>query len=266
MDAGDGPRRGEPSRITLGDEDESGVIQCSHVGPAEALALFGGIVLLAIVGVPAQAPDAASVIHTVDAAVAARVDRVVAFTDTERYSIYRGGDETHPAAEMTATDAYTKGVGKSYTIVSLSGSSIIQRVGLKPLIDNEEKINLPGKVETSWFVSANYEMSLRPGPPVVVNGRSCHVLDIKAKHKAPNMIDGSMWVDVRDGSLVQIDGVATQSASIYSGPAHMTREYVNVDGFAMATHARAESNSFLFGRTVVTVDYSNYHLQIKPAK
>ena len=31
--------------------------------------------------------------------------------------------------------------------------------------------------------------------------------------------------------------------------------------YPMAMHARAESNSLLFGRTVVTIDYSDYHLQ-----
>lgn len=231
---------------------------------AREIARFSVAVWLAIA--PAQAPDAAAVIRSVDDAVATRVDRVLAFTDTEHYSVFRGSDETHPAAEMTVRDSYKKGIGKTYTILSQSGSSVIQRFGLKPLIDNEEEVNLPGNVENSWFTSANYEMKQRPGGPVQLNGRTCYVLDIKARHKAPNMIDGSMWVDARDGSLVEIDGVATKAASIFSGPAHMTRHYANIDGFAMAMHARAESSSPLFGRTVVTVEYSNYHLQIKGTK
>jgi hypothetical protein len=45
----------------------------------------------------------------------------------------------------------------------------------------------------------------------------------------------------------------------------MTRQYINVNGFAMATHARAVANSFLFGQTVVTIDYSDYHIQLRPA-
>jgi len=35
-------------------------------------------------------------------------------------------------------------------------------------------------------------------------------------------------------------------------------------GYAMATHAHAESSSFLFGRTAVTIDYSDYHFQMRP--
>ena len=234
--------------------------------PIRTIARLATIVSVAIAAAPAQAPDAASIIRQTDDAVAARFNTVLGFTDTEHYAVYRGSDETHPAAEMTVTDNYKKGSGKTYTILSQSGSSIIQRFGLKPLLDNEQEINLPDNVEKSWFTSTNYEMKLRPGGPVQLNGRSCYILDIIAKHKAPNLIDGSMWVDVRDGTLVQIDGTATEAASIFSGPAHMMRQYANINGVSMAMHARAESNSTLFGRTVVTIDYSNYHLQVRAGR
>jgi len=231
--------------------------------PKQTRALARLTVLAIFATAPAQAPDTA-VIRSIDASVVARYNNVLAFTDTEHYSVFRGSDETHPAAEMTVTDNYKRGVGKTYTILSQSGSSLIQRFGLRPLLDNEQKVNLPGNVQKSWFVSANYNMQPRPGGPVQVNGRACLVLDVTAKQKAPNTINGSIWVDARDGSLVQIDGMATQAASALSGAAHMMRQYENVNGFSMAKHARAESDSMLIGRSVVTIDYSNYKLQIKP--
>ena len=224
------------------------------------------LVSFGITAEPAQAPDEAAIIHSIDAAVALRVNSVLGFTDIEHYAVFRGGDETHPVAEMTVKDTYTKGVGKSYTILSQSGSGTIQRFGLRPLLANEKQINLPGNVEKSWFVSSNYEMKLKPGGATKLNGRDCYVFAITATRKAPNTINGTLWVDVRDGSIAQIDGMATASASALSGTAHMMRQYVNVDGFAMAVHARAESDSWFIGESVVTIDYSNYNLQISPAK
>jgi hypothetical protein len=35
-------------------------------------------------------------------------------------------------------------------------------------------------------------------------------------------------------------------------------------GYAMAIHARTESSSSLFGKTVITIDYSDYRFQIRP--
>lgn len=224
------------------------------------------LVPLGITPAPALAPDEAAIIRGIDAAVALRMNSVLGFTDTEHYAVFRGADETYPVAEMTVRDTYTKGVGKNYTILSQSGSAMIQKFGLRALLDNEQKINLPGNVEKSWFVSDNYEMKLKPGGAVQLNGRDCYVFAIAARRKAPNTIDGTLWVDARDGSIVQIDGMATASASALSGPAHMMRQYGNVDRFAMATHARAESDSWLIGRTVVTIDYGGYQLQLAPAK
>jgi hypothetical protein len=46
----------------------------------------------------------------------------------------------------------------------------------------------------------------------------------------------------------------------------MMRQYTNVNGFAMATHARATSSSFLFGQTVITIDYRDYEFQLRATK
>lgn len=210
-----------------------------------------------------QQPNQATIIRQIDTAVADRFDNVLGFTDVEHYAVYRGNDETHPVAEMTVRDTYTKGSGKQYTVLSQSGSSVILRLGLKPLLENEQTINKPGNVEKSWFNSANYEMTLEPGRVQNLNGRACYVLAMKPKGEAPNLIIGTMWTDAKDGTLVQIQGVASKNPSAFSGTTHMMRQYANVNGYSMAVHARAESTSPIFGHTVVTVDYSDYHLQLR---
>jgi hypothetical protein len=213
----------------------------------------------------AQQPDEATIIRMVDAAVQRRVDNVLAFSDTEHYRVFRGKDATQPAAEMTAIDSYTKGVGKKYTILAQSGSDLVQRYGLRPLIDNETELNKPANVERSWFTSANYEMKLK-GAAQPMDGRICYALTIKPKSKAPNLVDGTLWVDARDGTIVRVEGIASKSPSRFAHTTHMMRQYVNIDGHAMATHARAESSSLLFGSTVVLVDYTDYHLQLRNAR
>jgi hypothetical protein len=80
------------------------------------------------------------------------------------------------------------------------------------------------------------------------------------------MIEGTLWVDAKDGSIVRIEGTASQSPSIFVGPAQVTRWYVDMVGYSMATHARATSDSFLLGQTIVTIDYRDYQFQLRPAK
>jgi hypothetical protein len=244
----------------------SETMDCRRLQKIRAIVAMLLLTASGVAAATAQTPDQAAIIRQIDAAVATRVDNIQGFTDIEHYAVYRGGDETHPVAEMTVRDTYKKGVGKEYTVLSQSGSGMILRFGLKPLIDNEKTINLPGNWEKSWFTSANYDMKLKPGGVQKLNGRDCYVFAIAPKGAAPNLIIGTLWADARDGSLVQIDGAASKSPSAFAGTTHMMRQYTSVKGFAMAVHARAASTSMLFGQTVVTIDYSNYQLQLRASK
>jgi outer membrane lipoprotein-sorting protein len=230
---------------------------------AAAASLFA---CLGTVSAGGQQMDAASVIQRVDAAVKARIDHIAAYTVTEHYAVYRGKDETQPAAEMTVRTEYKAETGKNYTILSQSGSEFIRNHVLNTLLDNEKTINLPGIREHSWFTSANYEMNLKSGVVERMDERDCLALTIVPRHKATNMIEGTLWVDAKNGSIVRIDGNASQSPSIFVGPAHVMRWYVNMNGYSMATHARATSDSFFLGRTTVTIEYRDYQFQLRPAK
>jgi outer membrane lipoprotein-sorting protein len=242
------------------------MIRCGRSGSARAVAAAFLLAGLGTAALAAQQLDSASVIQRIDAAVKARVDHVASYTVTEHYAVYRNNDETHPVAEMTVKTDYRQETGKSYTILSESGSGFIRTHVLRTLLDNEKQINLPGIRENSWFTSANYEMQLKPGGVQPLDGRECVAVAISPRHKAPNMIEGTLWVDAKDGTIVRLEGNATQSPSIFTGPAQVSRQYVNVNGFAMATQARAVSDSFLLGRTIVTIDYRNYQIQLAPAR
>jgi outer membrane lipoprotein-sorting protein len=224
------------------------------------------IATLSVFAAQAQPPDAASVIAKVDAAVKARVDSIASYTVIEHYSVYRGKDEKTAAAEMTVRTEYRKETGKTYTILSQSGSGFIVTHVLGAILDREKEINRPGIREHSWLISANYQMNLKPGGIDRKDGRDCAALTISPWHKAPNLIEGTIWVDARDGSIVRLEGVTSESPSIFTGASHLMRQYANVNGFAMATHARAVSDSFLLGRTIITIDYQNYQIQTAPSR
>ncbi len=215
---------------------------------------------LGTVSAAAQQLNQASVIQAIDNAVLARVNRIAGYTDFEHYAVYRGNDETHSVAAMTVKTTYRKETGKSYDIVSQSGSAIIRKLGLDPILEREKEINLPGNVQRAWITSGNYEMTLKPGGIQRLDGRDCLVLAINPRHKAANLIMGTIWVDAKDFTIVRLEGVASKAPSVFAGTTHMMRQYADINGFSMATHARAESSTFLYGRTVVTIDYSNYNI------
>jgi hypothetical protein len=214
----------------------------------------------------AQPLDSAPVIEKVDAAIRARNDRIAAYTVTEHYTVYRGKDVLHPAAEMTVHATYRKEIGKRYEVVSEAGSEFIRKHVLHSILDNERELNLPENRELTWLSSANYTMSLLPGGVQHIDGRDCRALSVSPKRKASHMLAGTLWVDTKDGSIVRIEGTAIKSPSIFVEPARMMRQYARISGFGMATHAKAVSDSALLGRTTIIIDYQDYQIQLFPEK
>ncbi len=213
--------------------------------------------------VEAQQIGNAAVLQKIDAAVKARLDGIVGYTATEHYAVFRNKDEVHPVAEMTVKTTYNMKTGKSYVIESENGSAVVRNLILSTILENEQHVNQPGVREGAWVTTANYQMQVKPGGIQKVDGRDCVAVSLTPRRKEPYLLEGTLWVDAKGGEIVQIEGKGSKSSSVFSGPTEMTRKYADIDGFAQATHARAEAGSFLFGPTVVTIDYRDYQIQLR---
>src|SRR5579871_5043575 len=188
------------------------------------------LLLVTSATLPAQQPDESAIIRDLDAANQARFDNVLSFTDIDHYAVFRGNDQTRPAAEMTVQVTYKKGLGKDYRIISQSGSSIVQKFGLQPLLENEKALNNPATIAQSWFTSANYNTHLQPGVTQSIDGRRCIAISITPRRKAPNMIEGTLWVDAEKHILIEVEGTASKSPSPFAGTTKMMRRYTPMRG------------------------------------
>ncbi len=212
----------------------------------------------------APPPVLGGVVHGVDASVKNRLDRLAGYTVTEHYAVFRGKDETHPAAEMLVKTTYTRENGKSYEIVSQSGSSLWRNEVLHTLLDNEKRMSEPANVETALIDSKNYEMKLDPNPRQRLDDRDCLVLDITPRRNSEYLFKGRLWVNAQDYAIVQLQGTASKSAFFLASAAEVSRQYDEMDQLPMATHAQAVSGSALLGQTTVKIDYTNYQIQLIP--
>jgi len=210
----------------------------------------------------AQVPNLGTVVMGVDSSVKNRLDRLGAYTVTEHYAVFRGQTDPIPAAEMLVKTTYRKETGKTFEVLSQSGSSLWRNQVLKTLLENEQRMSKPGNVETALINSANYEMKLDKDPEANLNGRRCVVLDITPRRKSQYLFDGLLWVDANDFSIVQLKGTAAKSAFFLANAADVARQYSDFEGLPMATHAEAVSRSSLLSQTVVKVDYSGYQIQL----
>lgn len=200
--------------------------------------------------------DSSQVIHGIDRSVLHRDDGVLDYSVTEHYTVFRNGDDAHPAAEMSVETTYTKNAGKSYQILSESGPALLRREVLERALENEKSLNAPPNRAHELIISANYEMAVTGME--AVNGRNCFVVAIVPRQRAAYLFKGRIWVDAQSEDIVRLEGVATKSASVVTGPAQVVRSYAEVDGFPMATHASATVSSWLLGPTRVEIEYTGY--------
>lgn len=209
-------------------------------------------------GVPAQQNPNATIIEGINASVHAREDHLLGYTVTEHYAVFRKGDETKPAAEMVLKTTYQRASGKNFSVISSSGSMLLRKL-LDEVLASEKKMTQPVNRGTVLITPANYEMTVKGS--AAIDGRNCIALLLKPRRESPYLFNGTLWVDAQNQAIVQLEGVASKSASMFAGPAQISRQYATIGGFPMATHARAVSNSALLGQTVIKIDYSGYQIQ-----
>ncbi len=148
-------------------------------------------------------PDLSTVVHGVDSSVRNRIDHLAGYTVTEHYAVFRGHDESKQVADMVVKTTYRKESGKSFTIVSQSGSSFWRSEVLDRLLDNEKRMSQPTNVESALINSSNYEMSLDQNSEQKLDGRDCVVLDIRLAAQANFCLRescGSMRTTTRSSS------------------------------------------------------------------
>ena len=208
--------------------------------------------------------DNAAVIRGVDDSVKARMQNIAGYTVIEHYAVFRGQDETHPAAEMLVKTEYARDAGKSFTILSQSGSSLLRSEVLGTLLNNEKRMSQPGNVGAALIDSENYQMRMASNSRQQLDGRDCLMIELTPKRNSPYLFKGTLWVDATDYAIVQLKGMASKSPFFLTNAAQVTRQYANVNGFPMATHAMAVSSSSLLGQTIVKIDYKDYQIDIRP--
>ena len=197
-----------------------------------------------------------SVIRGVDQAEVHRETDLTGYSVTGHYTVRSNRFQT--SAEVTVAIVYSRGAGKSYQVLSRSGSSVLQTRVLDRLLQEEAAMSRGDLRPHVVVTSANYRMRLISKEPLA--GRQPDVLELIPLTKKPHLLKGRAWFDAEDHSLVRIEGRPAASASFWAGRPMIVREYEKIDGFSMARQSHALSDTLLLGKTELTIEYSGYKL------
>lgn len=194
-----------------------------------------------------------------------RESNLTGYSVTEHYTLRNSRSST--STEITVAATYKKGAGKSYQVVSRSGSSALQAHVLDRLLQEETDMSRGDARQHALINSANYKMRLIGEESVA--GQPCDILELTPLAKSTHLLKGRIWVDAKDHSLVRIEGKPGASPSFFTGRPMIVREYKKTDGFSLAKQSRATTDGFLLGKTDLTIDYSDYkvtHAELNTAE
>jgi hypothetical protein len=145
---------------------------------------------------------------------------------------------------------------KTFTVSSESGSGLVRRMALNPLIKSEIEAAAGKEHHDSAISAENYALNLlgeqRVGP------YRCFVAEAIPKRKDKYLFEGKLWIDVNDYSVVRIEGHPAKKLSFWIQRADFVRQYQKIDGFWLPQKDQTLVQVRLYGKKVLTIEHRDY--------
>jgi hypothetical protein len=161
-------------------------------------------------------------------------------------------------AEMRVRVTCDSSGAKQFSILSEEGSGSIRKHVFHKLLNEETEASRHGARNGSRLTPANYDFQV-VGQAVLETGPA-YVLALSPKTANRYLIDGKIWVDVNDYSIVRIEGQPARSPSFWVRSVHFVHTYQKVGTFWFASTTHTKSEIRIFGDSELTIENSDYAL------
>jgi hypothetical protein len=199
-------------------------------------------------------PSAEDVVTKMMQFDAQRQSELSGYTATRHY----GAVNKKRHAEMFVRVSCDSSGAKQFTIVSEEGSGSIRKHVFEKLLSEETEASRRGTRAGTRLIPDNYRFQL-VGREILETGPA-YVLSVTPKTANKYLIDGKIWMDATDYSIVRIEGQPAKNPSFWVRSVHFVHTYQKVGEFWFASSTRTTSEIRIFGRSELTIDTSNYTL------
>jgi hypothetical protein len=145
---------------------------------------------------------------------------------------------------------------KTFVTTSESGSGIVRRLALNPLIASEIEAASGKGHHDSAITPANYTFEVLGAQQV----GPYHCIVARAIPKRPDkyLFEGKVWIDTEDYAVVRIAGHPAKKLSFWIERADFVREYQRIDGFWLSKKDVTFVKVRVYGQKVLTIDHQSY--------
>jgi outer membrane lipoprotein-sorting protein len=203
-------------------------------------------------------PSAADVIAKMMQFDAQRQSEMSGYTATRHYVAVN--EKRH--AEMLVRVTCDINGAKQFSIISEEGSNSIRKHVLHKLLNEEAEAYRRGTRNNTRLTPANYDFQL-VGKEILETGPA-YVLQVVPKNPNRYLVDGKVWVDANDYSIVRIEGQPARNPSFWVRNVHFVHRYQKVGEFWLASSTHTTSDIRIFGSSELTIE--NYGYTLNPPK
>jgi len=159
-------------------------------------------------------------------------------------------------AEMLVRVSCDSSGAKQFTIVSEEGSGAIRKHVFQKLLSEETEASRRGTRNNTRLTPANYDFQV-VGQEALETGPA-FVLEVSPKTPNKYLINGKIWVDANDYSIVRIDGQPARNPSFWVRSVHFVHTYQKVGPFWLASTTDTSSQIRIFGESELTIENTDY--------
>ena len=216
----------------------------------------------AIAEAAAPAPlTAAQIVYEMQSHNHARTEMLKDLQSIRHYQVEYRGFSAVIAAKMEVAYHYDAASGKSFRIVSQSGSKMFCEKVLKRAVESEKEAS-QDKAATA-LTAANYRFHLVGSENV--GGRPAYVMEVEPISPSKFLIRGKIWVDAEDFALVKIDAEPAKNPSFWIARTRILQTFAKTGGFWLPERNRSETKVRIGGTAVFSIDYGMYRTESNAA-
>lgn len=145
---------------------------------------------------------------------------------------------------------------KTFVVTSESGSGLIRRLALNPLIASEIETAAGKEHHDSAIAPENYTLDLLGEQQV--GSYHCFVAQAVPKRLDKYLFEGKVWIDAEDYAVVRIEGHPARKLSFWIERADFVRQYQKIGGFWLPQRDETFVQVRLYGKKALTIDHQDY--------
>ena len=145
---------------------------------------------------------------------------------------------------------------KTFATTSESGSALVRRLALNPLIASEIDAASRKQHHDSAITPENYTLELLGEQQV--GPYRCILARATPKRTDKYLFEGKVWIDTEDFAVVRIVGHPAKKLSFWIERVEFVREYQKIDGFWLSQKDETHVQVRMYGQKVLTIDHQNY--------